>query len=608
MSTALEIQLEPQAVSTPLYVIRDVPGKGKGMIATQKIPRGTRILSEEPIITVRENGSHEDKRKSLGQQVDALTEQDRQSFLSMHNIHPYKTSAEQYVGIIRTVALPVDLPDGGDAAGIFKDACRINHACDNNTQRDWNTLIQRLTIHALRDIEEGEEITIYYLGVHQNRATRQAALRNKFGFTCSCRLCSLPPEQQRESDKRLDEIYRLDNLIGQGGMISILTSPLRILRLVDQQVRLYNEDRPEDDTGLPRSYLGAAQIAIANGDLARGRVFIERAVSGYRIFGGDDSRGVIENEPLAKDPTKHQFYSRSPGKWQTAVNDVPLGLSPSDFEDWLWRREKKPPAAAAAPGQRIPAHLRSRETFPSFDELPSENDLDLEYYVHDPETEAYVPQRHWCFLGEIVDIENFLRLRMVLKDVDGNRLVLAFYTDGRGRELEPGEVKKGNTVAVLHAEQHGFLDMTTGIRHENPDMIKIFPASLDTLLALSDEVQQFSTVLGGGVRTCHGCGKTAPGASLKRCAKCSYFWYCDRTCQVKGWNEKNHKASCKLLKDPDLQGVFEFKWDEFSEHVRFPLQYPLQSTNMPPPSSEQLEALMRMMRAGGRNPFGDLGL
>ena len=27
----------------------------------------------------------------------------------------------------------------------------------------------------------------------------------------------------------------------------------------------------------------------------------------------------------------------------------------------------------------------------------------------------------------------------------------------------------------------------------------------------------------------------------------------------------------KLLKDPDLRGLFVFKWDEFDNHIRFPL-------------------------------------
>jgi hypothetical protein len=447
--------------SSPIYAVQDVPGRGKGLVAIQRISKGTRILSEEPLITFPEHGLLGELLTSICRQVDTLTEHQRQVFLSMYNIHPYGDTAEQYLGIARTVSLPIGADRGG--AGIFLDACRINHACDNNSQKGWNENIQRHTVHALRDIEEGEEITIYYLGAHQNREIRRAALRAKLGFTCMCRLCSLPPEESRESDKRLDKIYQLDDLIGRASLGGILSNPLRTLRYVDQQVRLYNEQGP-DDVGLPRAFLDAAQIAIANGDLARGRIFIERAVSGWKISSGDDSSQVIENKILSVDPSKHKLYGLSMN-WRAAVDDVPRGLDPSDFEDWLWRREKPP-----IPGPL--ANLRRRATFPGFIGLPNENDVDLDFYERKV-TGTYGPRRHWCFLAEIVDILMFLRLEMELKDITGRKVPLFFYTDGRGRELELAQVQRGYTVAILYAERHVFVFCEPGIRHEDPGMIKV---------------------------------------------------------------------------------------------------------------------------------------
>ena len=444
-----------------MFAVRDIPGKGKGLVAIQMIPKGTRILSEQPIITLPEFGLERELSESIRQQVDSLTKRQRRVFLSMHNIHPYENTIQQYFGIARTVALPIEI-DGAEA-GIFLDASRINHACDNNAQKDWNENIQRHTVHALRDIEEGEEITIYYLRAEQSRAARHAALQAKFGFTCSCGLCSLPPDQNRESDRRLEEIYRLDGLIGQGGLMGILTFPLRVLHYVDEQVRLYNEQGP-DDIGLPRAYLNAAQIAIANGDLARGRIFMESAVSGWRISCGDDSTKVITNEPLAKDPSKHQLYGSSMN-WKTAVDDVPRGLDQNDFEDWLWRREKP-----TAPGTL--SLLRRQPTFPGFIDLPDENDIDLEFYEK-KDMDVYGPHRHWCFLAEIVDFSMLLRLQLDLKDVDGRKVPLFFYTAGRGRELELAEAQKGNTIAILYAERHIFAFCEPGIRHEDPEMIKV---------------------------------------------------------------------------------------------------------------------------------------
>lgn len=541
----------------PTYTLRDVQGKGKGLVAIKKISKGTRILSEEPIVTVP--GNEPDKehlRISICQQVDALSEDHRRAFLSLHNIHPYKSTTEQYLGIVRTNGLPIETDRS--EGGIFLEACRINHACDNNAQKNWNNNIERHTVHALRDVHKGEEITIYYLGVHKNREARHEALQAKFGFRCLCRLCSLPLEQSQESDRRLDKIHRLDGLIGRDGIQGILSSPLRSFRYVDQQVRLYNK-QGSDDAGLPRAFLDAAQMAIANGDLARGQIFAERAVAGWRTALGADSVEVIEHGTLVRNPSKHELYGLSM-KWRTTVDEAPRGLDPSDFEDWLWKREKP-----VRPGQL--ANLRSHATFPGFVDLPDENHVDLDFYESSGGN-THRPRRHWCFLGEIVDFATLLRLQMEVKDVDGKEIPLYFYTGGRGGELAPAEVRKGYTVAVLYAQRHVFVYGEPGIRHEDPRRIKIFPLSLHDLLALNDQVQRFSMEL-DGIRTCHGCGRNAP--SLKRCGKCSFFWYCDSACQGAGWSVKGHKAQCKLLKDPDLRALFVLRWDEFENRVRFPL-------------------------------------
>ncbi|KAH8908313.1 SET domain-containing protein [Coniochaeta sp. PMI_546] len=548
-----------------LYVAQEVPGKGTGLVALRTIRKGTRILCEEPAITLPrlEDQGESELLTSISRQVNALTEHQRQIFLSLHNLHPYTNDAERYLGLACTVSLPIDDANGRADGGVFLDASRINHACDNNAQKYWNTNIQRHTVHALRDIEEGEEITVYYLRAYRKREIRQATLRSDFGFDCSCRLCSLPPRESQQSDRRLEEIHRLDGLIGNDGLTGVLLDPLWILRYVDRQVRLY-EEQGQDHVGLPRAFFDATQIAIAHGDLARARIFAERAISSWRISLGDDAKEVIENSVIAEDPTKHRHYGLS-FKWRTAIDDVPTDLDDDDFEDWLWRRNNTEPTI-----DPVVANLRTRTTFPSFVALPDEKDIDFIYYER-KDSGAFGPRRHWCFLAEIIDVEMLLqsRLKLELRDIDGRKVDMLFYTPGRGVELDHSVVQKGNTVALLYAERHTFkYAPQPGLRHEDPGRIKLFPVSLDGLLALSDEVQQYSTVH-NGIRTCHGCGKK--GAMQNHCARCSAFWYCDKACQEVGWKDKGHKDSCRLLRDQDLRGLFALKWDEFEDYVSFPL-------------------------------------
>ncbi|KPM46529.1 hypothetical protein AK830_g110 [Neonectria ditissima] len=458
----------PNLTANPIFAIQEIPGKGKGLIATRKIPKGTRILSEEPIIRIPEEERDTPAlRASIQRQVDGLTPNQRRDFLAMHNIYP-GDSAFQYLGIIRTNALPMG---DNDESGIFLSACRINHACDNNAQKDWNDGIKRHTVHALRDIDEGEEITIYYLGVVNSRQTRQEALRRKFGFTCSCRLCSLPPHLSAESDRRLNEILMLDRSISEAGAMGIMMAPEKMLRYVDRQVQLYNEQGP-DDIGLPRAFFDAAQISAAHGDLARARVFAERAAAGWLVLKGDDSPFVLQIKKLSQDPSKIKL----PGgltTWKTAVNDVPQGLDALEFEVWLWRREEETPS-----GQ--PVGLRNQATFPSFLELPDENDVDEDFF-HSSDGFSYRPRRHWCFLAEIVDFQSLVRLHMNVKDVAGNTVLLSFHTEQRGSEIEPYRICEGYTVAILYAQQHAFMFSEPGIRVEASKLIKrSSPEILDT--------------------------------------------------------------------------------------------------------------------------------
>jgi SET domain-containing protein len=92
----------------------------------------------------------------------------------MHNIHPFKNTTKQYLEIIRINSLLIETD--GDKGAIFLEAYRINHACDNNTQKNWNENIKRHTVYALRDINKGEEIIITYIVALKNRKARREAL------------------------------------------------------------------------------------------------------------------------------------------------------------------------------------------------------------------------------------------------------------------------------------------------------------------------------------------------------------------------------------------------------------------------------------------------
>ena len=128
------------------------------------------------------------------------------------------------------------------------------------------------------------------------------------------------------------------------------------------------------------------------------------------------------------------------------MDEIPAGLEPKDFEDWLWRRPK--PQCA---GQ--PANLRNRATFPGFVDLPEENVVELDFFENS-DIQTSRPRRHWCSLAEIIDVAYLLHLGFDLRDIDGKKDPLKFYTDRGGDEVAPTQAKKGYTVAALNAQYH----------------------------------------------------------------------------------------------------------------------------------------------------------
>ncbi len=106
--------------------------------------------------------------------------------------------------------------------------------------------------------------------------------------------------------------------------------------------------------------------------MARGRIFAERAASVWKTTLGGDSTPAIKHGALAQDPSKYELFGVST-KWKTKVDEAPQGLEPSDFEDWLWRREKP-----KALGQL--ANLQSYMIFPRFTNLLDKNNVNQEFY------------------------------------------------------------------------------------------------------------------------------------------------------------------------------------------------------------------------------------
>ncbi|KAI9766958.1 MAG: hypothetical protein M1839_004666 [Geoglossum umbratile] len=318
-----------------LYTIKPITGKGRGFVATFKISRGTRILLEVPLFKMPNSTEDMVSAETIAlREVRSLTKDQQRAFFALQNVQGRKCTP--VLGIVTTNMLPLGASDSG---GLFLEASRINHSCQPNAQHTWNDDLGHLTVHALRDIEAGCEITISYIsGVSLGYAERQHYVMDAFSFACACELCSLPLITRNHSDHRLDQIRSINEDEGTAtDLVQILEHPAKSLSQVHRLFELLEEEGI-CDIRIARACFNAFQIAAVAGDKARAKVFAERAYAARKVLAGDDNPKTIEFKHLAKQPVDYHLYGESMACYDDSW-EAPQGIYGEELENWLWNTD-----------------------------------------------------------------------------------------------------------------------------------------------------------------------------------------------------------------------------------------------------------------------------
>ena len=296
------------SVDSQSYEIKQIPGKGQGMIATSDIPKGARIVLDAPVFwlpnSMETTGAAE---RAVIHKVKSLSREQQREFFTLHNAH--KGECSPLLGIARTNMLPL----AGDNGGLFLKASRINHACRPNAQNAWNDDGGFLTIHALRDIDAGSEITISYTsGVPMAYTERRRHLREAFSFVCACELCSLPKHARIRSEDQLRRIISLENQLHSDELNpqQIGDCAVPMLRLARRLVELLKEEEI-NDMSFSRVCFTTFQIFAIVGDKARAKVFAERAYAARKVNSGEDHPMTVNLKRLAERPVEHPLYGEN---------------------------------------------------------------------------------------------------------------------------------------------------------------------------------------------------------------------------------------------------------------------------------------------------------
>lgn len=281
-----------------------IVGKGFGVVARRHLATGTRLMAEVPLARLKSVtwASRAAAEVELDAVLAKLSQPAREDFFRLSQSGKHG-STQNAMGTWLTNALPINYDDpsspNADEAAVFATISRLNHSCSPSCHQEWNAALGMETVHVLRPVVPGEELTICYLSpAGRPRAERMAILQEKFGFECDCAVCLLSGESRRRSDAAQQALGRGllsgdddQELLGGGGASSTSAAA------VDEKLRLLSQE------GLPAVWgrplvLAAAMQSSAGGQHELAVGWLERALKIVRDACGEDSPGFTAVEQL----------------------------------------------------------------------------------------------------------------------------------------------------------------------------------------------------------------------------------------------------------------------------------------------------------------------
>ncbi|KAJ6504579.1 hypothetical protein C8R47DRAFT_151451 [Mycena vitilis] len=203
---------DPLRAHKPAFKIKQVEGKGLGMVATRPIKAGELVIAERPVyiqrfdevtLQIPTDYTYFNGRLVLGA-LEGLAPASQNAFRALKNVH----GAENHVlwGTLKTNAIRHRMDadyKGPDYAGLFPSMSRANHSCTPNLQFIFSAETFAGEFRAVKPIAPKEELCMNYTDVLAPRLMRQSELEQRYGFQCECTACSAG---SFESDRRRAQI------------------------------------------------------------------------------------------------------------------------------------------------------------------------------------------------------------------------------------------------------------------------------------------------------------------------------------------------------------------------------------------------------------------
>lgn len=174
-----------------------------------------------------------------------------------------------------------------------------------------------INLYAVRTIFPGEELSISYRDVSVSRDERHSALKETWGFGCTCSSCSLDRQLSEESDLRLERIRKSQETLNDWSLPTLTpqerenAKPKASLdhpspQLAEYVIEMLQIERL--DFYLSYAYKDAAYAWNAIGNAWMARTWAEKAIALGLVtdgLGWDELEGLMV---IRKNPEEHQTW------------------------------------------------------------------------------------------------------------------------------------------------------------------------------------------------------------------------------------------------------------------------------------------------------------
>ncbi|GAA5947324.1 hypothetical protein JCM3765_001626 [Sporobolomyces pararoseus] len=290
-------QATPLPEGPPAFEMKEIVGKGMGLVSVRDLKAGDLVLREAPILVTQGRTTGDVVYKAYSQ----LSELDKEAFDSLYCAE-FTPKLPRFVGILKTNAIDVGLEEKGKV-GVFIQGSRFNHSCSANVHKTWDETDGVEWFIARKDIKEGEELTVNYRDPREKREKRKELLQAGYGFDCSCEVCPMDPERVEISDGRREKIKELC----QSTQALIVKDPLKLVRNAKLALSLMEEEGIlEGRADLAVECLGVCSL---NGDRFNTIRWIDKTLELDRCEGGIWSSRYRLMKSWKGQPTRHPAWN-----------------------------------------------------------------------------------------------------------------------------------------------------------------------------------------------------------------------------------------------------------------------------------------------------------